>query len=285
MRFAILNNLRFLMTHPLTKNEPLAAMMRVAHWQVQSRLKTDIVFEWIEGQKLVCNRGMSGATGNIYVGLHELDNMAFLLHFLRGGDLFIDVGANVGCYCILASGVRRARSIAFEPSLPMVDRIDKNIEINGLQNLTTVHRVAVGDRGGSIKFTNDLAATVNHVTDDQYKNATSVPIQTLDSFLGDQSPIMAKIDVEGYEDYVIRGAEATLSKPSLKAVQIETVSDDVAKTMTGHGFERLHYNPFDRSLTNIERKWACNSLFVRDRAFIEKRLSTAKRVKVLSTFL
>jgi hypothetical protein len=36
------------------------------------------------------------ATGNLYVGLHEFEEMAFLLHFLRRGDLFADVGANVG---------------------------------------------------------------------------------------------------------------------------------------------------------------------------------------------
>jgi hypothetical protein len=47
--------------------------------------------------------GMTGATGNLYVGLHEFEEMAFLLHFLRPGDLFADVGANVGSYTILAA--------------------------------------------------------------------------------------------------------------------------------------------------------------------------------------
>jgi hypothetical protein len=34
-------------------------------------------------------------TGNIYCGLHEFADMGFVLHFLRPGDLFVDVGANI----------------------------------------------------------------------------------------------------------------------------------------------------------------------------------------------
>jgi hypothetical protein len=49
--------------------------------------------------------GMTGATQNIYVGLQEFVDIMLTLHFLRKGDLFLDMGANVGSYTILASGV------------------------------------------------------------------------------------------------------------------------------------------------------------------------------------
>ncbi len=58
---------------------------------------------------------MTGATGNIYAGLHEFDDMAFFLHLLRPEDMFADVGSNIGSYTILASGVVGAKSVAFEP--------------------------------------------------------------------------------------------------------------------------------------------------------------------------
>jgi thymidylate synthase len=58
---------------------------------------------------------MTGATGNIYAGLHEFEDMAFLLHLLRSEDMFADVGSNIGSYTILASGVVGAKSVAFEP--------------------------------------------------------------------------------------------------------------------------------------------------------------------------
>jgi hypothetical protein len=54
-------------------------------------------------------------TGNLYAGLHEFSEMGFLLHLLRQNDLFVDVGANLGSYTVLASAVCQARNIAFEP--------------------------------------------------------------------------------------------------------------------------------------------------------------------------
>jgi len=44
----------------------------------------------------VARPGETGVTGNIYTGLHEFSSMGYLLHVLREGDLFVDVGANVG---------------------------------------------------------------------------------------------------------------------------------------------------------------------------------------------
>ena len=44
----------------------------------------------------MARKGMTGASGNIYFGLHEFEEMGFLLHFLREEDLFIDIGAYIG---------------------------------------------------------------------------------------------------------------------------------------------------------------------------------------------
>ena len=61
-------------------------------------------------------RRMTGITGNIYAGLHEFADMAFVLHFLRGRRPVRRCGrANVGSYTILVSGVVGCRTIAFEP--------------------------------------------------------------------------------------------------------------------------------------------------------------------------
>ena len=53
---------------------------------------------------------MTGATGNIYCGLYEFLDMAFLLHFLRNGDLFGDIGSNIGSYTVLATGLRSTKA-------------------------------------------------------------------------------------------------------------------------------------------------------------------------------
>jgi hypothetical protein len=43
---------------------------------------------------------MTGATGNVYYGLHEFQDMAFVTHYLREGYLFADIGANIGSYSV-----------------------------------------------------------------------------------------------------------------------------------------------------------------------------------------
>ena len=113
---AIRNLSNLFSNHPLTRDAPMGAWARFASWQVRSRLQNEVIFPWIGGQRLAVRRGMTGATGNVYVGLHEFSDMMLSLHFLREADHFLDVGANVGSYTILAAGVCKARVWAFEPA-------------------------------------------------------------------------------------------------------------------------------------------------------------------------
>src|SRR6476469_5615627 len=101
----------FLSDHPLTRDHRAAAFARVCRWQIESRLRDEVIVPWIGSIRLAVRRGMTGATGNVYAGLHEFADMAFTLHFLRPNDLFLDVGANIGSYTLLASGVCKARAI------------------------------------------------------------------------------------------------------------------------------------------------------------------------------
>src|SRR6185295_2090869 len=91
------------------------AWRRFLAWQISSRLLPEVVVPWVHGLRLGARRGMTGATGNIYAGLHEFHDMMLLLHFLRPGDIFLDMGANIGSYSLLAAGVAGATAHAFEP--------------------------------------------------------------------------------------------------------------------------------------------------------------------------
>jgi hypothetical protein len=143
----------------LNRDRPLAALARFVGWQVASRFCSKIEFRWIEDAKLQVRQGMAGATGNVYCRLHEFVEMAFLLHVLRPGDLFLDVGGNVGSYTVLAAKVCGARTIAFEPDPMAVATLNGNIELNGIHALASVRRTALGDRSGEIAFTAGLDTT------------------------------------------------------------------------------------------------------------------------------
>src|SRR4051812_48596523 len=111
--------LTFVWNHPLNAGSKVSALGRVARWQVASRLLAGpFSLPFVEGASLLVSRGMTGATGNWYCGLHEPTDMAFVLHLLRPGDHFLDVGANIGSYTVLAAGAVGARVTSVEPLPP-----------------------------------------------------------------------------------------------------------------------------------------------------------------------
>ncbi len=277
----VLDIIRFLFSHPLTRQSKFKAFLRFIVWQIKSRLGDEFIVTWIGGTKLAVRHGMTGATGNIYVGIHEFTDMLFLLHFLRPNDLFLDVGANVGSYTVLASGVCGARTWAFEPDPVTTKRLRKNIEINAIGKLATIHEVALGPNETDVAFTIGRD-TMNRVADPGDRNVRIVRQRRLDEILDGRAPTMVKLDVEGYEDEVLKGADASLSNKSLMAIQAESVSEFFGKTLDRHGFRRVYYDPYQRALSSEPTDYpSSNALFVKDEESVAARLREAPPVCVL----
>jgi FkbM family methyltransferase len=231
-------------THPLTRDAPWKAWLRFIVWQIRSRIKDEVVFPWIEGQRLAVRHGMTGVTGNIYMGLHEFCDMMLPLHFLREGDLFLDIGSNIGSYTVLASGIRRATTWAFEPDLETVRALKRNIELNDIQDRVAVHELALGDNDGELSFTCGLN-TMNRVATNQEANVRTACVRRLDSIVGANWPLMIKMDVEGFEEHVVRCAKCLLAGESLKLIELETVTTEIAATFNRYSFRGVTTIRFD----------------------------------------
>jgi FkbM family methyltransferase len=278
------NTAHFFSTHPLTRKAPLKAWARFVSWQIRSRLQDEVVLPWLAGQRLAARRGMTGATGNIYAGLHEFADMMFVLHFLRKGDLFLDVGANIGSYTILASGVCRAAVWAFEPDPNTVRSLKRNVELNDLNSLVTVYELALGSTAGEVPFTVGQDTENRVVTNAGDTNIRMVNQQPLDALnRADAQPIMIKMDVEGYEEEVLRGGQRLLANEALKVIEIETANSASVELLNSLRFTRAYYDPFVRKLQTrpADTFSSSNVLFVRDWEFARSRVTTADRITVL----
>jgi FkbM family methyltransferase len=281
----IANLSRSFSTHPLTRDAPWKAWVRVLIWQIRSRLQDEIIFSWIEGQRLSVHRGMRGATGNIYKGLDEFCDMMLPLHFLKEGDLFLDIGSNIGSYTVLASGVRKAMTWAFEPDPEAVRALRRNVEINHLQDRVVVHQLALGDSEGEVSFTCGLG-TMNRVATNRETNIRPVSVRRLDSLIGTGQPMMIKMDVEGFEEHVLRGAKDLLSGKSLKVIELETLTAKIEATLNHHNFVRGFYDPFRRSLTRHPNNLgSSNAVFIRDWDFVAARLAAGSPVNVFGKLI
>ena len=89
---SFLRTWRFILNHPLASRNLPEAIKLWFKWQVGSRiLKMPVVVPFVGDSQLVAELGMTGATGNIYTGLHEFTDMAFCLHLLRASDCLLAV--------------------------------------------------------------------------------------------------------------------------------------------------------------------------------------------------
>lgn len=277
---------RFL-RHPLGRRDPLGTIRRMLCWQVGSRLlKADVAMPFVNGARLLMRTGMHGATGNVYVGLVEFNDMAFVLHFLREGDYFVDVGANVGVYSILA-GSTGARVLAVEPVPDTYQVLLDNIYLNRLQENVTAKNVGAGSTRTQLTFSTNKGAT-NHVLPAQAADQEGlvVEVEPLDALA--EHATLLKIDVEGYETEVLNGADRHLLSPKLQAIIVELnglskrygFSDEaVHARLSDVGFRPVMYEPFARELRLLsEPNRKGNTLYIRDMEVCERRLRSAEPI-------
>jgi len=252
---------------------------------------------FVNNTRLLAKSGMTGATGNIYCGLHEFEDMGFVLHFLRPGDLFVDIGANIGAYSILASATG-AHMISFEPVPATFEAFLDNIHLNRLETHVDARNHAVGRASGVLEMIADQDTTNQALrAEDHYTGKTiRVPVVTLDEALQNKTPKLIKIDVEGFETEMLAGAEATFAKSDLHAVIMELNGsgarygfdeDSLHRQMQSAGFRPCRYDPITRSVTDLNgRKSASgNTLYLRNPEAARSEVSLSPIYRVLGTEL
>ena len=283
--------IRFITNHPLNKDNKLGAVLRFIKWQINTTLNAyPISYQFTDRARIIVQRGMFGATGNLYCGLHEFNDMGFLLHFLRKDDLFADIGANVGSYTVLSAAHIGAQTISAEPVPATFAHLQRNIGVNLMNNRVTALNIAIGAQKGFVEFTSTLD-TVNHVATTEDKDKIKVEMNTLDNILADrQKPALVKIDVEGFETEVINGAKDTLSNNTLKAIIIELNGSGkrygydetkIHDTFITAGFTPHLYDPITRALTKASSIGFHNTIYIRDIDFVSQRVRSAEKITVL----
>ncbi len=138
----------------------------------------------------------------------------------------VDVVANIGFFALRqARRARKGRVIAFEPSPSAFARLVRNVSMNGLSNVETVH-AAVGSEQGIVRFLETTSSINSRVVNDAQPDAIDVDCVTLDESL-DRMRVdridLLKIDTEGYERAVLAGALRTL--PRVQRIILELHGD------------------------------------------------------------
>lgn len=249
----------------------------------------DICVEFPNNTHLLVPPHMKGAAHFIAPRLCEFEEMSFVMHFLRRGMMFMDIGANIGAFTVLAAGVAGARAKAFEPSLLTCQILRRNLLLNDLQDRAQAIQAAVGRNIGEIQLSVDLGTENHIVTNTSKQNSQTVRMTTLDHESAADPPELLKVDVEGFESEVFAGATHTLRQPQLQGIIMERNNsgtrygfDEPAlhTQIRQQGFVPCRYMPFARKLIEIEDEAGGNIIYMRDLVTANARLQTGPAFKL-----
>lgn len=131
---------------------------------------------------------------------------SFLEKYLNKGDTVIDVGANIGLLTLKAASIvgEEGKVYSFEPTRLIYEFLGKNIKFNNFDNVKH-YNYAIGEENGE-SFISDVNIddSTNYVTTN---GKTKILIRKLDSFFENNMRVnLLKVDVEGFELFVFRGA-------------------------------------------------------------------------------
>ena len=186
----------------------------------------------------------------VTIGVYELAVSEALARLISPGDTVVDAGTNVGYMTVLASVAAgpAGRVISFEPHPELFAIAERNVAaIRGQLDVaqTDLHQAAVGERSGTAQLQvppdfsyNDGVSRIAPPGSSAGGSVT-VAVESLDDALGDRSAAVLKMDVEGFEPQVLRGAARALADGRIRHVIFEEhdiANSDVARLLRAAGF-------------------------------------------------
>ncbi len=179
----------------------------------------------------------------------EISGLLALFQVLRPGDLFVDVGANIGIYSSVVSRLPGVRVLAIEANPDTFARLEANAQTHGF----AARCAAVSDQRAVLEFTDGAvshAFSVSEHKTDYHDHSTTANVEAfpLDELLLEHTaPIVMKIDVEGHEPQVIAGAAGLLDAGRIQAVLIDTspATASAVNALRARGFRMLDAETFE----------------------------------------
>jgi FkbM family methyltransferase len=205
--------------HPSNKGVRVRRVLRALWFQLYSRLlRRPMTTPLGHRSRIFAELHVSSSTRALYANPPDTPEMLVWMSWIQPGDLFIDVGANVGLYAIIALECG-AEVVAVEPDPASVQRLKRNLALNGYP--ASIIEAALAEEAGIRAFTVGLDST-NRLSEGEPSPTTrTVLALTLDDILAGRSARGVKIDVEGAEWQVLRGGENALREGRIDLLQLE----------------------------------------------------------------
>lgn len=251
--------------HPNSHGHRIRAAANLWIWQVWRRtVKSPVLVSLECGAKLRCPAWSKMAGTWVSIGYHE-EELVFLRETIAPEDLFVDVGANIGVYSMVAAA-RGARVVAFEPFPQAREAFLENVTLNGCADRVTVHPCALSDERSTMTLTTDLESS-NHLVVGAGSGLT-VDVRLLDEVLSNDAlsgrrVAIVKVDAEGFDANVLRGARRILTeqKPCV-IVEVWAGGREVREILEPLGYAIYHFDATRRELEFVPSDFSSEGYFV-----------------------
>jgi len=216
-------------------------------------------FETAHGFAVLCNFEDHILELDVHPVWEEMET-TFISNNVRAGDVFLDVGAYIGHFSMLAAQHQPARVLAFEPVPGTFDLLVRNIRHNKLGDIIEPVNMALGSRDRTAKSVCALGPKnhLEHTLDDDHADLATVEVRIgpLDGWLKDHAPLdrvdFIQVDIEGYEHEFLRGARQTIHsfRPMVlmeveeyRLAKFAVTAEEVFGFMKEAGYEYLRVGP------------------------------------------
>lgn len=225
----------------------------IARWEAKFRHNTRFEMILREGVHCYLYRD-SLLCQTVFLSEYEKGERQFLLHFLRPGDIFVDVGANFGLYTLIAAKCvgNSGHVYAFEPSGKTFQRLVDNVILNHFTNVECFNLgLSDSNTTGEINISLDGFDAWNSLskpTAGERFDSQVVHLATWNDFAKENNlegkVQFMKIDVEGWEAHVLAGGCQVFERADAPSLQIEFA--DAARRSAGSSSLHLY-----RTLENL----------------------------------
>jgi len=211
---------------------------------------------------------LPSSISRFYTSDYEPETVKYLQENLKPGETFLDIGAHIGLFTVLAARLvgSSGKVISFEPTPLTRGALETVVKMNGCSDVVTVRAEAISEEKGTALFFD--AGDAISVTNSLIKNETTggqirVATLSLDDFVveSDTMPDCIKIDVEGAELRVLRGAERTLvtERPKVRlSLQSPFHGDDPSVLNETWSYVQDLGFAVDVDGNEVEESWFCS---------------------------
>jgi FkbM family methyltransferase len=204
----------------------------------------------------------------------EPETISWIEQFFEKGDIFYDIGANIGVYSLFAKALHKddIEVYSFEPAYHNFAKLCKNIIVNDFTTGCFAYPLAFNERTQleTIELASTISGSAMHIMKgsvearDDFKTAftqgvMSVSLDDLVSKFSLPVPHHIKIDTDGLEEQIVRGGTAVFQNNRVKSILIEISNDDasgkyIIATMEGYGFNKDHPINTGKNHSRIRRE-------------------------------